>query len=404
MDENKLELRKNLYRLLEDNNGILRLKPTWVARPDCISGLRLGLGEEETDKGERGQVTERWISSTIKAANIIGPSDEGISYIYTEDGLEFNLKDLFEAGKDLILGDNYSENHSGLSVLVKIFDYADRIFYHYHQTKEDAAIVGRNSKEESYYFPEDADLGLHPETFFGVHPYINDQKKYDIILPYLIEWNSDLILRHSRAYLQVKDDGFHLPAGIPHSPGTALTVEIQEESDVGAVLQALYMGRILSKEKLFSDISPLQREQYGESIVLKQIDWEKSADPYFYENRHTPPIPVSDKKNYGNGREFWIFYNTIKYSGKRLIVYPGKKFDSVEKGTHSVVLWKGIGKIDGHYVEAKKFNYDELLITHHAATKHVIIENTGKDILELFKFFGPDVNTDVPMLPIYKMT
>ena len=33
-------------------------------------------------------------------------------------------------------------------------------------------LVGANSKEEAYYFPEDVDLGPHPETFFGVHPYI----------------------------------------------------------------------------------------------------------------------------------------------------------------------------------------------------------------------------------------
>ena len=37
---------------------------------------------------------------------------------------------------------------------------------------KDAAKLGRNPKEEAYYFPEDVDLGPHPETFFGVHPYI----------------------------------------------------------------------------------------------------------------------------------------------------------------------------------------------------------------------------------------
>jgi mannose-6-phosphate isomerase class I len=78
------------------------------------------------------------------------------------------------------------------------------------------------------------EVGPHPETFFGVHPSIVEKKQFDILLPYLVEWNNDLILRHSRAYLLVPGEGFHLPAGGLHAPGTALTIELQEDSDVFA--------------------------------------------------------------------------------------------------------------------------------------------------------------------------
>ena len=47
-------------------------------------------------------------------------------------------------------------------------------------------------KEEAYYFPEDVDLGPHPETFFGVHPSIVEQKQYGVLLPYRVEWKDDL--------------------------------------------------------------------------------------------------------------------------------------------------------------------------------------------------------------------
>lgn len=399
---NKAEAKRFLYKLLEEGNGILRLKPTWVAREDCISANRLGLKEEETKKGLRGEITERWLASAIKADNRIGPDDEGISYIYTGNNMTFSIKDALDVGKELILGEEYSKHYSSFGVLVKVIDFADRIFYHYHQRINDAVLVSRNPKEESYYFPQDSNPGIHPETFFGVHPYIYEQKKFDIILPYLVDWNSDLILKHSRAYIQAKDDGFHLPAGIPHSPGTALTIEIQEESDVSAALQALYRGKILPKDKLFHDIRMSDREKYGEKIILKQIDWEKSGDPYFYENRHTPPIMIiNNMKNRENGQEYWIFYNTNKYSGKKLIVYPGKKFESIENGVHSIIVWKGKGKINGSYVEGKKFNFDELVVSHYTAKRLTIIENSSDTNLELYKFFGPGINPGVPMLPFY---
>lgn len=403
MNENELKLKNYIYKLLEDNHGILRLKPTWVARPNCVSALRLGLSEEENNKGIRGEVTERWIASTAKAANKIGPEDEGFSYLYTDDdNRDITLRDVLGAGRELIFGEAYSKRYSSFNIIVKIIDYADRIFYHYHQIEQDAALVSRKPKEESYYFPEDADPGIRPETFFGVHPYIYEQKKYDILLPYLLDWNSDLILRHSRAYIQARDDGFHLPAGIPHAPGTALTIEIQEESDVSAVLQALYRGGILSKERLFQDISLKDREKYGEKIAIKQIDWEKSGDPYFYENRHTPPLAIFDEKNSKNGQEYWIFYNTNKYSGKRLIVYPGRKFESIDNGAYSVIVWNGEGKINGQYIRGKIFNFDELIVSYDTATRPLTIENLSDSNLELFKFFGPGVNRELPMLPLYK--
>lgn len=393
-------IRNIIYKLLENNNGILRLKPTWVARKGCGSGMNLGLKEREYDKGERGEITERWIGSTTKAENKIGPKDEGISYIYSENGLSITLEEAIYHAKELIMGEKYSQKHKGLGRLIKILDYSDRIFYHYHQMKKDATLVRKNPKEEAYYFPSDISLGSHPETFFGVHPYIAEQRKYDIILPYLIDWNSDLILRHSRAYMQTEDDGFHLPAGIPHAPGTALTIEIQQPSDVFGNLQALYRGKIMSKDTLFHDIRKEDRKKFGERIVISQIDWVKSGDPYFYENRHTPPIPIEESRQEG-GEEYWIFYNSKNFSGKKLIVYPRKSYFSKEKGVYIVLIWRGEGKFDGHFIKARNFNYDELIISYDRATRLLKIENTGSENLQIFKFFGPCINIDAPMLPLY---
>ena len=111
------------------------------------------------------------------------------------------------------MGREYAAKHRSLGRLAKIFDYKGRIFYHIHQTQEEASKVGATSKEEAYYFPKGVDVGPHPETFFGVHPYIVERKgsmRYCSLT--WREWDSELILQHARAYLNVPGDGFHLPA------------------------------------------------------------------------------------------------------------------------------------------------------------------------------------------------
>ena len=240
------DIRSIVEKELGDTNGILKLKPAWVARDFLPPGKRLGLPEEKYDVGDRGFICERWLASVTKADNAIGPGDEGLSYLKLESDENINLSDAVQVAGDLIMGKEYVRTHIGLGRLAKIYDFDARIPYHIHQMEKDARLVGRNSKDEAYYFLEDVDAGQHPETFFGVHPYIVYEKKYDILLPYLVEWKDDLILRHARAYLNVPGEGFFLPSGVLHAPGTALTLELQEDSDVFAMLQALNAGYIFS--------------------------------------------------------------------------------------------------------------------------------------------------------------
>jgi hypothetical protein len=322
-----------------------------------------------------------------------------LSYLALE-GERITLKEAIELAGGSIMGEEYARTHKGLGRLAKLFDYVERLPFHFHQGKVAAARVGRNPKEEAYYFPENVDLGKHPETFFGVHPWIVDRKEYDVLLPHLIEWKDDRILKHSRAYQQVPGEGFHVPAGVPHAPGTALTLELQEDSDVFAVLQARVGGEILSKELLFKDIRREDRERYGERVVLGQMNWEVSGDPYFYENRHTSPRLVEGSQQEG-GEEHWIFYNTTKFSGKKLVVRPGHRYASVDRGVYSLLVWQGHGRYDGHSVEAGKFGLDELLVSHARATVPILVENLSGENLVVFKFFGPDIHPTVPMIPRY---
>jgi hypothetical protein len=404
--------RSVVEKSLARGNGILRLEPSWVARDFLPPGRRLGLKENAYKVGERGWICERWIGSTTRADNRVGPPDEGLSYIAGDERM--TLRDAVAAAPDLVMGAEYARTHKGLGRLAKIFDFAARIPYHLHQRQKDVDKLGRTSKEEAYYFPDGVDMGPHPETFFGVHPSIVEQKQFDLLLPHLVEWKDDLILRYARAYLQVPDEGFHLPSGGLHAPGTALTIELQEDSDVFAMLQALNAGKIISKDLLFKDVHPDDRKRIGERAVLNQIDWELSGDPFFYENRHTSPQPVAGAKqpsagpgqpsagpSLPGGEEFWVYYNTLRFSGKKLVVKPGQRYTSMDKGVYNILVWRGSGSFDGHEVKAGDHERDELLVSHAKAVAPLTVENTGREELVIIKFFGPDINKDVPMIPRY---
>jgi mannose-6-phosphate isomerase class I len=205
--------------------------------------------------------------------------------------------------------------------------------------------------------------------------------------------------------MNVPGEGFHLPSGILHAPGTALTMELQESSDIMAVYQAKIGDLPVPKELLLRQIPEEDAKRDGEMAALKIIDWEACADPYFYENHHVVPVMIEESRTEG-GFEEWIYYNTTKFSGKRLTLKPGASYVKKEKGVYNIFVWKGSAKVDGHDVQAGDFGLDycrdELLVTRDKAVEGFTIENTGKEDLTLFSYFGPDINTDVPMLKTYK--
>jgi len=222
-----------------------------------------------------------------------------------------------------------------------------------------------------------------------------------VLLPHLIDWKDDKILQHSFAYQQNPGDGFHVPSGTLHAPGSALTIELQEDSDVLAMMQAKVGSTFVSKDMLYKDVRPEDKLKYAEKIILEMINWEVNGDPYFYENRHTPPVLITDSQNEA-GEEYWIFYNTKKFNGKKLVVRPGKKYFVKDNGVYNILVWKGKGKFNGLDIEGGNFDQDELLICHNRAVEGVTVENTGSRDMIIYKFFGPDINPDVPMLKEYK--
>ena len=391
------KLKQIIENELKSAGGILKLNPAWVARNFIAPGRRFGLPESQYNLGDRGGICERWLASTTKADNKVAVPNEGLSTLKMEYEREVTLKEAVDLLPELILGKEYSQTHTGLGRLAKIFDYEDRIPFHIHQMQKHARLVGRNSKDEAYYFPEGVDKGKHPETFFGVHPYIVKEKKFDLLLPHLVDWKDDGIVQHAFAFNQYEGDGFQVPSGVTHGPGTALTIELQEDSDVFAMMQAKVGDTFISKDLLWKDVRDEDRQKYGEKIILEMIDWQTSGDPDFYTKRHTPPILIKDSIQ-GGSKEYWIYYNTNKFSGKKIYVKRGEKYFTKDDGVYNILVWRGTGLFGGIEIEGGNPSKDELLITHNRAVGGVEIINTGSQDLEIIKFFGLDVSKNVPFI------
>ncbi len=388
-----MRVRERVEALLSAGAGILRLEPAWVARDFLPPGRRLGLPEDAYDVGERGAICERWLASTTPADNRITVPDEGLSAVSTDDGSPLLLRDAVSAAPELILGRAYAAAHpGGLGRLAKLFDYADRLPFHIHPPQAYADRVGRKAKDEAYHFLPGADPGAHPETFLGVLPHIAAGPRAEALLPYLEAWDSDLILTTSQAYRQVPGEGFDVRSGVLHGPGTALTLELQEDSDVLSMFQALNAGRIISKELLYKDVSAADRARQAERAPLGFVDWDRNGDPDLYAHTHLAPVPVDGVPEWG--RRDWVFFGNAKFCGQRVTVGPGRTARIVEPGVYSVFAWSGAGTWGGHDLAGGEPGRDELLVAHDAATAGVEAVSSGAEPLVAYVLAGPDLHPE----------
>jgi hypothetical protein len=163
------------------------------------------------------------------------------------------------------------------------------------------------------------------------------------------------------------------------------------------MLQAVVHGIPISKELLWKDVRPEDRAQQGERFVLELVDWEENGDPYFYENHHLVPRLIEASQT-DAGEEHWIYYDTPKFSGKKLVVRPGASYRTTDRGVYSILVWSGSGSYGGVEVEGGSPGRDELVIVHDRAVAGVEVHNQGRDELVILKFFGPDINPDAPTI------
>lgn len=365
---------EKLQKELDKKRGILRLKPNLV--PQAYPGLNR-IGVRNSRPGKLGYASERWIACCVGRLRRLRSEPKapnaGLSVISLQTTHhDILLGDAFDLLPSRMLGENFAKaNHNTLGFMLGILDVGYPIFSHIHPTRD-----------ESYYFLQHpVASGPLPYSHLGFHPETTSSE----VLECLKRWNDDKALDLSPAYRLNTGEGFYTRAGVPHAPGTAITLELGEPSDEYYILQADYMGRLFSKRDF------LLKELPSEEDVIRLIDFEASTDPNYYQKYHLLPEPVS-KPPEGEGSERWIYNprTTGKYSGKEIKVKPGAKITCHEDAAHPLLIWQGKAVIEQTPVRAK-LGQDEVLVTKEAAEAGYTVKNTGKSWLVAYKAFGPNV-------------
>ena len=391
-----------LQKAFEQGKGVFRLAPAWVPRAFCIPGKRLKLHPADyyAFGGHRGGIDERWFASTTKADN--GPEttpDEGLSYIYVNDGGNIEkvlLKDAIELMGNDILGPAVMAKHGGWTMYSKFFDNLEPLPHHLHQDDKIAAAVGRKGKPEGYYFPPQLNNypGYFGYTFFGLNPGTTK----DDVKRCLENWDQgdNGILYLSRAYKLKPATGWDVPPGVLHAPGSLLTYEPQRASDVFAMFQSLVWDMFTPWELLVKDVP--EAHKHDLDYIISMIDWDLNVDPDFYAHRFLPPKPVKPvaEMRTAGYEEYHVVYNSDFFSAKELTIFPKQSVTITEKAAYGLIMMQGHGKFGVLEIEAPalirfgQMTNDELFVTAQAASEGIVITNgSDTDNLVMLKHFGP---------------
>ena len=367
-------------QFLDKTGGILPLRANYVRRYYRDGGRLSGKtnGNTFVPSGSGPWSPERWIASTVTAYNPEPIPGEGLSFLDIA-GIDISLRDALSARGDRILGASMAARYAPeFPLLSKIFDPFDPIVFHFHARDADVQrfpehfAPSTRGKEEAYYFLR-APKGRMPYTHLGLRPGVTKSE-----LSRAIGRGGDDLLDLSPASDQTYEQGFHVPAGIPHRPGTALTLELQQPSDVYTHLDWYANGERMSPEQTHPGFSTMEQ-------ALEFIDWEASEDQHILDRYRLMPQLVADRQQRGEGEEAWIFPPTVthKFSGKRMRVTGS--FEMLEQQPHALFVWQGSGELNGKPLRGG----DEFFITEAQARVPHLLKNTGNEILEVFKFFAP---------------
>ncbi|HEY4235489.1 MAG TPA: hypothetical protein VGM76_18805 [Lacipirellulaceae bacterium] len=395
-------VRACLERALDAGEGILRLAPTWVPRSFLHPGRRLRLHPDHwyAYGAHRGGIDERWLGSTIEAANEGRVWHEGLSFVQFERD-RFLLKEAIAEMGPRLIGPAIYQKYQRWPVFAKFFDNMGPIPFHMHQRTADAVLVAQEAKPESYYFPpqfNDVDNNF-PYSFMGLIPGTSPADVRRCLENWSLGDNG--ILNLSTAHRLQLGTGWLIPPGVLHAPGSRCTYEPQWGSDVFAMFESLVEGRTVPWSLLVKDM-PADRHQDLDFIV-GQLDWDKNVDPNFKRNCYLEPIVAAS----GDGWvDRWIVYGLIDgqqlFSARELTLQSGVSCQLADPGASSWITIQGTGRIGNLRLQTSgliRFDEDtddEVFITHEAATRGVRIENTGAEPLVSLRYFGPNAFKSVP--------
>jgi hypothetical protein len=395
-----------LDRVLNHAAGIIRFAPAWVPRAFCTPGRRLRLHPDDYypfQKG-RGGIDERWIASSIRADNgpLTGPFEAlSLAVDPAGDGL-VPFDEIIAYGKADVIGSRLWNTYGGWTAYTKFYDNLMPLPFHVHANDEKAALVGKLGKPEAYYYSPQMNNypGEHPISYLGLRPDATREQ----LLGYLRRHEhggDNKITELSYGYRTHLGEGWDVPAGILHAPGSVCTYEPQAASDVLSMFESWSNNAEVGVDLLWKDLPEASQGDYEALVDL--LDWDLNADPDFRSHRALVPFETAHSVKLG-GNDFvekWIIYKSTAFSAKELTVLPGRTATISEADAYGLIAVQGHGTINGQELAAismvriDQLTRDEYFVTAPAATAGVRIENTSdSEPLVVLKNYGPG-NTEL---------
>ncbi|MDR3643541.1 MAG: hypothetical protein P4M02_00530 [Clostridia bacterium] len=392
-----------IQETFEKDGGIFKMLPAFLPRRFGEPGFRLKLHPNDyyAFGVQRGAIKERWFSSIVPAMNgELALPDEGLSYVYMEDKKQrFLFRDAVEGLSKELIGDELIERYGTWPVFAKFYDYSTPLFHHLHLDDRSAALVGKASKPESYYFPYQLNnhMGRFPCTYFGFTPDTTKEEVKERLRNFEICDNR--ITELSRAYRIELGTGWYTPPGVLHAPGSVLTYEPQWNSDVNCVFENVTMGQPNPTEFLNENCPPDKKDDLD--FIIGLLDWEENLRSDYKSKYFRPPVECQRQDD--RFVEKWIAYGNDYISAKELTVLPGRSACIRDEAAYGCVVIQGFGDFGAHKCEAATMlrigqpSADEFFVSRAAAVNGVEITNRSSvEPLVVLKHFGPD-NPNVPV-------
>lgn len=354
--------KQKLLSWIERCGGILKLRPEYVRRfyPD--------LHRINQPRGT-GFIPERWIGSSTSA---VSPGQSGSGGLSLIDGAGVFLREAIVACPEEMIGPKLLKAHGPeLRLLVKILDPAEPIVFHLHATDAQVKRLPKNfmghrfGKDEAYYFL-DAPKGPAPYTHVGLYPGVTRRELADAVRK-----GRDYALELSPAIYQEYVQGLFVPAGVPHRPGTALTLEIQQPSDVYTLLETHAAGKRMPPAQVHPGFKSLED-------AFKLIDIKAAVAAGSFQHNRLAPQTFPRK----GGEVATIFPAEIcrKFAGDRLRITGSMRYSA--DSPLVLFVWRGRGTINGKPLRAG----EEFLTTYGTARQGLEFQQTGGKLLEIFAF------------------
>ncbi len=381
---------------LNEGKGIFRMVPAFIPVKFGVPGRRLKIHPDDYFKfgADAGTIMERWFCS-VSGTRVKNPKrpDQGLSYVVAADGTQFLLKDAVqELGSDLI-GSELWEKYHTFPVFAKFFDYETPLYFHFHPRTEIAKNVGCEAKPECYYFPPqmNPNSGRRASTYFGFNKGVTKEDVRECIA-HFSDYDTH-ITDMSRAYNIAPGQGWYVPAGVIHAPGSLLTYEPQWGTDLNCVLENVVCGEVFG-EKYMTDIIPEGVEDKVE-YIMNAIDWEANYEPDFKEKYYCPNMELPHTQE--GLIEKYVCYGNEYVTAKEVTVLPGAEIILKDKAAYGCVMVQGFGKFGDFDAEAVNMmrvgdlTHDEYFVSKDRAEQGVRIRNDSQcEPMVILQHFGPD--------------